>query len=109
METQFTKGEWTTKGKYQTEGHVFSKNGNDERLIASCMGYSSNIDNGKHIKENIANAKLIAAAPTMYEKHNQNDELCGQMLDLIKYNREALDLLIKIKSNCCTAIQKATE
>lgn len=31
------------------------------------MGYSTNTDNGEHIEENQANARLIAAAPEMYE------------------------------------------
>jgi len=35
------------------------------RVVATCMGYTTNTDNGEHIQENIANATLIAAAPEL--------------------------------------------
>lgn len=60
-------------------------------------------------EQSFKNSKLIVSAPTMYEKHEENDVLCGKLVDLLINNSLALDLLIKIKHNCCTAIQKATE
>lgn len=58
-----TKGEWTENPKLR--GNVFCKK--TDRLIASCMGYATNMDNGEHILENYANAKLIAQSPKMYQ------------------------------------------
>ena len=58
-----TKGEWIENPKLR--GNVFCKK--TDRLIASCMGYSTNMDNGEHISENYANANLIAQSPKMYK------------------------------------------
>lgn len=55
-----TKGIW--KMNTFANGNVENENG---RSIASCMGYSTNGGNGEHIEENIANAKLITAAPDL--------------------------------------------
>lgn len=104
MEKKFTKGEWRLRGE-------------DPDNYAEIIG---DIGTNKTIalvpkkcfvpqEEAEANAKLIAAAKTMYKKHHKNDKLCSQMIDLVKDNSAALKLLAKIKSNCCTAIQKATE
>lgn len=52
METQHSPGPWLTK-----EGQVYAENG-DGRTITLCITYND---------EDAANARLIAAAPTMYE------------------------------------------
>lgn len=104
METKFTRGEWHARGE-------------DADNYAEIIG---DIGTNKTIalipkkcfvpkEEAEANTKLIAAAPIMYKKHDENDELCSQMVDLIRNNSDALNLLILIKSNCCDAIQKVTE
>ena len=58
----YTKGKWRICSF--AHGHVENENG---RLIAACMGYSTNSDNSEHIEENIANAELISKAPEMHE------------------------------------------
>ena len=63
MGTKHTPGEWT-QSKF-ANGNIVSKE--TGRLVANCMGYSTNMDNGEHIKESLANAKLIAAAPELLE------------------------------------------
>lgn len=57
--SNFTPGPWAIIH----ETMVMSGN----RSIASCGGYYSNMDSEKVRAENIANARLIAAAPLMYE------------------------------------------
>ena len=65
-----TPGPWTAD---RLEGHVFTiatyKGENPDhslsgRLIANCMGHSSNFELGLR-DEQIANARLIAAAPSL--------------------------------------------
>lgn len=58
-----TKGEWI-ESKH-SKGNIVEKETN--RMIANCMGYSTNMDNGEHIEESYANAKLIVAAPDMLD------------------------------------------
>ncbi len=76
MKTKFTKGEW--KDSNYAKGNIVSVFNGNERLVANCMGYSTNTDNGEHIKESLANAKLIAAAP----------ELLKALVDLIKMSQQ---------------------
>ena len=57
--TMYTKGEW----EIQDRTHIFS----GERLVANCGGYSVSTMESSTLKENIANAHLISAAPDMYE------------------------------------------
>ena len=57
----FTGGDWTIYEKT----HVMSGN----RLIANTGGYSFNVDSGKVLRENEANARLLVVAPKMYEAH----------------------------------------
>lgn len=59
---KYTKGKWRICSF--AEGHVENEDG---RLVAACMGYSTNADNGDHRKENIANAKLISKVPEINE------------------------------------------
>ena len=69
-----TKGEWL-ENKY-AKGNIQSQNG---RGIASCMGYSSNSDEGAHVIENLANAKLIIAAPDLLDA-------CQELLELLRFH-----------------------
>ena len=59
---KFTPGEW--KIDKRASGHIISSTG---RAIASCMGYTKNDDNGEHVEENEANARLIVTAPRLLE------------------------------------------
>ena len=56
--------EWTD-GKWEVKHEIMVMAGN--RAVASCGGYSQNFDHGKVRRENIANARLVAAAPQLYE------------------------------------------
>ena len=58
-----TPGKWIIKYDF----NVLNEKG---RLIASCGGYSSNVNSDKVHDENVANSKLIAAAPDMYKALN---------------------------------------
>jgi len=61
FEFKGTKGKWINHPL--TQGNIIEKNSG--RLIANCMSYQTNTDNGEHINENLANARLICAAPKM--------------------------------------------
>lgn len=58
--TKHTPGEWHIKYDF----NVFGPGG---RLVAGCGGHSSNVDSQRVHDENIANARLIAAAPRLLE------------------------------------------
>lgn len=62
METKHTPGPWEINPR--AKAMIMSESG---RGIASAAVYSTNTGNGEHIEENLANAKLIAAAPEMLE------------------------------------------
>lgn len=64
MKTEFTKGEWIIK-------HDFNIMTKDGRSIASAGTHSSNVSPDKIRQENLANAKLIAAAPDLLEALNE--------------------------------------
>lgn len=53
----FTPGPWTI-GEF--EGHVFA----GKRLVAGCMGHQDGLEGTR--LDNLANARLIAASPSMY-------------------------------------------
>tara|TARA_Y100000310_G_C20296755_1_gene629784 strand:- start:168 stop:458 length:291 start_codon:yes stop_codon:yes gene_type:complete len=61
MEFKGTKGKWQhhdlAKGNIVCNG----------RIVANCMGYTNNTDDGEHIQESLSNADLICAAPLMLE------------------------------------------
>jgi hypothetical protein len=61
METKFTKGEWVEHPR--AKGNVIELE--TGRMVATCNNYFTNMDNGKCVEENHANAKLIIAAPVM--------------------------------------------
>lgn len=63
METKFTKGQWVDV-KYSPGNIVSAESG---RLIANCMSYSSNRNAQQIYEENLANSRLIKAAPDMFE------------------------------------------
>lgn len=63
MKTEFKGSPAPCEEDKRSRGHVHS-NG---RSVASCMGYSTNTDDGEHLQENYANAKLIAAALDLLE------------------------------------------
>ena len=90
METKFTKGEWkhitvaTPNGFFSFE-RVTIENGESICYITT-----------RNSEQAIANAKLIAAAPDMYET-------------LIKVKEWLIDMNLPIIDNIEKAIKKATE
>ena len=58
-----TRGEWIMHPK--ANGNVISKD--EGRVVSNCMGYSTSINSDKARDENLANAKLIIAAPDLLE------------------------------------------
>lgn len=96
METKFTKGEWG-KSRYG-DGNVIAKVNDQERLVANCMGYSTNTDKGEHVAENLANAKLIAAAPDLLkvcclvldEWHSKTSNMYKKEPIFVQLAREAI-------------------
>lgn len=57
----YTPGPWQVNPRM--EGHVFA----GDVLIAGCMGHSRNFDDNGLREQQIANARLVAAAPDLYE------------------------------------------
>lgn len=77
------------------KGNVISKN--SKRLIASCVGYSTNTDNGEHIEENLANAALVCEAGTVANETGLTPvELNAQRIDLLECLMDAQEMLIKV-------------
>ena len=85
----YTPGPW----KIKHEQNVVAESG---RGIASCGGYTTNDPEEWEtvIEENLANTRLIAAAPEMYEALRQ----CKHILDTIAIGM-AYDLLNKVVTN----------
>ncbi len=74
MKAKFTPGPWRMCKR--ATGTVESEAG---RSIATCMGYSTNTDNGEHIEENLANSHLIAAAPDLLVALDQLADRCEKL------------------------------
>jgi|CXWL01.1.fsa_nt_gi hypothetical protein len=66
-ESQFTPGPWTIR-------HEFNVFGGD-RLVANTGGRGGNVNPEGIRRENLANARLIAAAPELLEALKQCDAL----------------------------------
>ncbi len=54
-----TPGKWVVKHQVNVFG--------GDRSVAACGGYATNTDQGEHVLENEANARLIATAPLLLE------------------------------------------
>lgn len=87
METKHTPGPW--KINPRAKAMIMSESG---RGIASAAVYSTNTDNGEHIEENLANAKLIAAAPEMLQALK---DLLNPDIDPNKAYNQALNIITK--------------
>ena len=106
METKFTKGEWMIIPKAM--GGVMEKD--SERTIASCMGYSSNINQESIYQENIANAKLIATAPEMFKALEKSIDILENTLEIVRYAEPSFYLEIKEQiTQSKQILKKATE
>jgi len=100
METKFTKGEWKIlQGKSQRD--VFESG----RLLATAYNNTVSKQN-IFLEEAIANAKLIAAAPDMF---NALEELLAQVKQFTAGNIGEQDYFRDEISNAKKAIKKATE
>lgn len=110
METKFTKGEWKIEDSIiQENEHIKIKSGRintivcDNKAIAFC-GININ-------PQAIANAKLIAAAPDLLYKLEENTKILKAILDLYKGKlamTTEFGIIQQIKENE-QAIKKATE
>ena len=100
----YTKGQWEVQHSF----NVFC----GRRVIASCGGYADNWKVDEVHNENIANAKLIAAAPDMYEALEKiqewllfDKELTGKEVEFYneqftKANNLTIKALSKAKGIC---------
>ena len=89
-----------TPGPWQIK-HRVNIIGSTGRSVASAGGYTTNTDNGEHILENEANARLIAAAPDLLEackeaedwlEEHGGDQNCDPGLrGLLRQVRSAID------------------
>ena len=84
----YTKGQWEVQHSF----NVFC----GRRVIASCGGYADNWKVDEVHNENIANAKLIAAAPDLRESLEAVLEDCGELLSEFTRGR-AIDAVNKAK------------
>lgn len=110
MEKKFTKGEWSID--IESDGNIWIITDSSVAAIANvCSGFNDVTKRYKPEDGELANAKLIAAAPEMFKKHDINVELCDELLNAITAGKEnlALRILAQIKSNSISAIKKATE
>ena len=111
METKFTKGEWTIDYG-QTKGHIKAVNVNDLSRTPTVAIYNVFSRHGKedltkiHEEQENANAKLIAAAPDMF---NALEELLAQVKQFTAGNIGEQDYFRDEISNAKKAIKKATE
>lgn len=101
METKHTTGEWLIHEK--AAGNVIQKD--TGRVVANCRAYTSNVNPHLVDEENMANAKLIAAAPDLLEALSELIDIneSEEVFD-IKVNR-----MVNALSNSKEAIKKATE
>ena len=115
MASKYSKGKWFACCLDAKPHFVFA--GEGEKTICS-MFHNDPIDPNYNQLEDIltieecrANAKLIQAAPDLFENHDFNMRLCDDVLfyysegDINKMMR----LVSEIKSNCITAIKKVTD
>ena len=104
METKFTKGEWVIQN-YNGKGSCIDI---DTKIGNICQVYSLVETDYKtpHNEELIANAKLIAAAPDMF---NALEELLAQVKQFTAGNIGEQDYFRDEISNAKKAIKKATE
>jgi len=98
MKTKHTPGPW----KQMKRANATVSNADESRIVAACGGYSSNMDDGKHLYENLANAKLIAAAPEMLET-------LYEIIGYIQRSERESMFAGNIRRKCEAAIKKATE
>lgn len=95
METKHTKGEWEINKHSATTVQIKGLN----RTIASTGGYQVNTKESESIyNENIANAKLIAAAPDLLDALNR----CRSLLEQLGYGNG------NVCEKAIAAIKKAT-
>lgn len=97
-----TPGPWHIKYRV----NIF---GAHERLVASSGGYVTNADDGEHILENEANARLIAEAPALLKA-------CGAALiymeSVVGYQEQIGGAIsedtLKVQAELQDVIEKAT-
>lgn len=84
MKTSFTPGPWKAHGcsVYQAENW---KDGTDYGSLAICQPIEE-MDNEPTLEESAANARLIAAAPAMFDALQQAKRYIGMMADIIDGN-----------------------
>ena len=93
--SEFTKGKWVWD---EETGYINSHRGNEDFIVAYVTSAANNFDNGCSPKlraELETNARLIAAAPEMYELLKVWTELQVQP-DLMNARKRARELLALI-------------
>jgi hypothetical protein len=93
METQFTKGDWITGDRFK---NIVGVNESEPLLICDCS-----IDKDICKQEQIANAKLITAAPDLFEIAKRCLQWCNGVQNTKFIN--------KLRIDTENAIKKATE
>jgi len=109
MKTQFTQGEWRIVYPSINEPDKFIIDVNYDGIVYAHVYGADGTE--EEMAEAEANAKLIAAAPMMYENHKVNSGHCDSLIDMINDNRvdAAIRLIGYMKDNCVNSIKKATE
>ena len=97
MKTKFTNGKWFTKNESKLFSEIFSENG---LRIAEVKSFGKDkVFNDPTVSQRIANAKLISAAPDLFNSLN----------DLLIYCRSnSTSQLEPLIRNAENAIKKAT-
>ena len=102
METKFTPGPW--KIDPMTPLHILQEG--TERGVAS-ISHFSNVDVEKTYAANIANARLIAAAPEMYEALSRISHRAPVMGSVGEYREGQQDALDTCREIAAAALAHA--
>lgn len=102
METKFTKGKWRWIYDDPTDSGI--KIIGEKEQIVDFVG-------GSNLSEAEANAKLIVAAPKMFQEHDINKSHCYTVIKMIENNElePAKNLLKIMADNSEYCIKKAIE
>lgn len=92
-----TPGEWMQHE--HAKGNVVSES---RRLVASCMGFTTNQDDGEHIIESIANSELICKAGNLTNQ-GYNIEAIPELVEALRLAE--MDIRLKLGYNNPVEVQ----